>query len=174
MNLTEHFTLEGLTFSATAARLGIDNTPPLLAAGNLRVLAGGLEQVLRVTGHGLQIHDAYRCEALERVLCAKDFTAWCARHGKFPDEGWQEYFAEKAHPQGFAADFTCADFGTPNEIVRVIRASGIKFDKVIVEGADKEGRGGWVHLSFAPAMRGVAMVAIFDSTGTPHYEELKA
>lgn len=172
MNLTEHFTLEGLSFSATAARRGIDNTPPLLVIGNLRVLAGGLEQVLRVTGHTLQIHDAYRCEALERLLCEKDFEAWCVRHAKTAGD-WQEYFAEKAHPQGFAADFTCAAFGTPTEIVRVIRASGIKFDKVIVEGA-VNGKGGWVHLSFAPAMRGVAMVATFDEKGIPHYEELKA
>lgn len=173
MNLTEHFTLEGLSFSATAARLGINNEPPLLVVGNLRVLAEGLEKVDRLTGAlGLDIHDAYRCEALERVLCAKDFEAWCARHARTADD-WPEYFAEKAHPQGFAADFTCEDFGTPTEIVRVIRASGIKFDKVIVEGA-VNGKGGWVHLSFAPAMRGVAMVATFDEKGIPHYEELKA
>lgn len=174
MLLTKNFSLEELSFSSTAARLGIDNTPPLQTIGNLRVLAEGLEKVRRLTGdYGLRIHDAYRCEALERVLCAKDFEAWCAHHAKAASD-WPEYFAEKAHPQGFAADFTCAAFGNPTEIVRVIRASGLKFDKVIIEGADSDGKGGWVHLSFATAMRGIAMVATFDSTGTPHYEEMKA
>lgn len=166
MNLTPHFSLEELTGSSTAVRLGIDNTPPAEIVGNLRVLSEGLELVRKVTGeHGLRIHDAYRCEALERLLCAKDYAAWCTLHGHVEDDAsWALYFAAKAHPQGFAADFTCAAFGSPLEIVRVIKASGIKFDKVIMEGT-------WVHASFAPALRGVVMSASFDATGTPHYSE---
>lgn len=171
MNLTPNFTLEELTHSSTAARLGIDNTPSAEVVGNLRVLAEALEKVRRLCGERpLRIHDAYRCEALERVLCARDFAAWCARHKK-TEADWPEYFKEKAHPQGFAADFTCAAFGSPAEIVRVIRASGIKFDKVIIEGETPSG-GGWVHFSVAPAMRGIVMIAKFDAGGTPHYEEV--
>lgn len=173
--LTPNFTLEELTHSSTAARLGIDNTPPAQVIGNLRVLAEGLEKVRKLTAdYGLRIHDAYRCEALERVLCAKDYSAWCKHHGHVEDgASWASYFAEKAHPQGFAADFTCAAFGSPAEIVRVIRASGLKFDKVIIEGATPQG-GGWVHISFATAMRGGVMIATFDASGTPHYEEVTA
>lgn len=166
MKLTEHFTLEELTHSPTAVRLGFDNSPPDEAVGNLRLLAEGLEQIRRVTGQALRIDSGYRCEALERVLCAKDFAAWCDRHGRADlDAAWPDYFAGKAHPKGFAADFTCAAFGSPLEIVRVIKASGIKFDKAICEG-------GWVHVSFAPELRGSVMTASFDATGTPHYAEL--
>jgi zinc D-Ala-D-Ala carboxypeptidase len=168
MRLTEHFSLEELTHSSTAVRLGIDNSPPDQVVGNLRLLADGLEQIRRVTGHALHIDCGYRCEALERLLCAKDYAAWCTLHGHVEDEAsWALYFAAKAHPQGFAADFTCTAFGSPLEIVRVIRASGIKFDKAICEGA-------WVHVSFAPALRGVVMSASFDATGTPHYQDLAA
>lgn len=176
MNLTRNFTLEELSQSSTAARLGIDNAPPEQVVGNLRVLADGLEKVRKLTGdHGLRIHDAYRCEALERILCAKDYSAWCKLHDHPEDDAsWALYFKEKAHPQGFAADFTCAAFGLPFEIVRVIRASGLKFDKMIIEGTDAQGRGGWVHISFATAMRGVVMTASFDANGTPHYEEVTA
>lgn len=173
MLLTQHFSLEELSFSATAARLGIDNTPPAQLVGNLRVLAEGLEKLRRLTGdHGLRIHDAYRCEELERVLCAKDFAAWCARHGKTATD-WAEYFATKAHPQGLAADLTCSAFGTPTEIVRVVRASGLKVDEVILEGATPKS-GGWVHASFDQRLRGIFRVAAFDANGTPHYEELTA
>lgn len=164
MKLTDHFSLEELSHSSTAVRMGIDNTPPEQVVGNLRVLAAGLEQIRKVTGdHGLRIHDAYRCEALERILCAKDYAAWCKIHvNEQSDASWATYFAAKAHPQGFAADFTCDAFGNPLELVRVIRASGIKFDKAISEGT-------WVHVSFAPTLRGVVMTAAFDATGTPHY-----
>ena len=45
MRLTPHFTLEELTFSETATRLGIDNTPSIEVKQNLEKLALGLENV---------------------------------------------------------------------------------------------------------------------------------
>ena len=39
MNLTEHFTLEELTFSPTAERQKINNTPPLEVVAHLTTLA---------------------------------------------------------------------------------------------------------------------------------------
>jgi hypothetical protein len=165
MQLTEHFTFEELTHSSTALRLGIENIPWALAAANLSILANGLEQVRAMLGFPMHINDAFRCEALEKVLAHADYVGWCARHYRnMDDASWEVYFSAKAHPKGFAADFVCPQFGTPEQIVRAIMVSGIKFDKVITEGS-------WVHLSFAPALRQIAMAAIF-TNGIPAYTVL--
>jgi hypothetical protein len=82
MKLTDHFTLEELTDSDTAVRLGIDNTPPPAIRPHLEVLAQGLEEVRRILGQPIIVRSGYRCEALEKVLCAKDYAAWCERHGR--------------------------------------------------------------------------------------------
>jgi zinc D-Ala-D-Ala carboxypeptidase len=41
MNISEHFTLEELSFSETASRLGLDNTPSPTVMTNLKLLAAG-------------------------------------------------------------------------------------------------------------------------------------
>jgi zinc D-Ala-D-Ala carboxypeptidase len=158
--LSTNFSYEELTASATATRLGIDNSPPPDIMPHLVVLANGLEQIRRVLGHSLISHSGYRCEALERVLTAKDF----ATRGL----SWPDYFALKAHPKGYADDFICPAFGTPAEIVRVVKASGIKFDQLIVEGQTATS-GGWCHASFDPQMRQEVLVATFVN-GTPTYQ----
>ena len=43
--MTPHFNVYELTFSNTAVRLGIDNTPDKEALENLEILAEGLEKV---------------------------------------------------------------------------------------------------------------------------------
>lgn len=164
MKLTEHFALEELTHSDMAVRMGIDNTPPQAVVQNLIVLAAGLEQIRSVTGHPLHINSGYRCEELERVLCAKDFAAWCARQGKNFATSWTEYFERKGHPRGFCADFTCRPFGTPLEIIKVVRNCGIRFDQLIEEGT-------WCHASFDPRLRGEILTATFDKHGTPTYTQ---
>lgn len=165
MKLTEHFTFEEFTKSDTALRLGIDNTPGALVIQNLSVLAHGLEQVRMVLGLPIHVNDAFRCEALEKVLAKNDYIGWCKLHKRtIDDASWAEYFAGKQHPKGYAADFICPQFGTPEQIVKALLASGIKFDKLIMEGT-------WVHISFAPAMRQIAMIATFNN-GIPSYTEM--
>ncbi len=164
MNLSAHFTLEELVASATAQRLGIDNSPSLETISRLTVLALGLEKVRTLLGHPMHIDSGFRCEALEKVLTAKDFALWCKRHGQAPDaDGWAAYFARKAHPKGYAADFTCPGFGSPLEIVRAIQASPIMFDQCIQEGT-------WVHISFAPGGRRQVLTATFGADG-PTYSQ---
>jgi hypothetical protein len=163
--LTDHFTLDELTRSDTAVRLGIDNSAPDRLWMHLFVLAVGLEKVRTLLGgRPMKINSGYRCEELERVLCAKDFAAWCARHGKHQGaQAWNEYFARKAHPKGYAADFTCPAFGDPLAIVQAIAASDIEFDQVISEGT-------WAHISFAPAQRREVLTATF-TAGTASYSK---
>lgn len=52
MNLTQHFTLDELTFSPTAERQKIKNTPPLEVVAHLTTLAVGLEKVRALLGAG--------------------------------------------------------------------------------------------------------------------------
>lgn len=163
VNLTDHFTLEELSFSATAERLGIDNTPPRGMLPTLVELARFLESVRSILGVPIKINSGYRCEELERVLCAKDFPAWCARRGRKPDAAaWDEYFARKAHPRGYAADFVAPGFGAPIQVLAKLRNAGLRFDQLIEEGS-------WVHGSIAPALRGEILTARFDANGVATY-----
>ena len=100
--LTIHFSLEELTCSDTAVRLGIDNTPSDEVMANLNILAQGLEQVrtlLSLNNRPILISSGYRCSALNEAL-----------HGA----------SNSAHMDGYAADFICPDFGTPLDIVKKI------------------------------------------------------
>lgn len=131
--LTPHFTLEEFVFSQTAVRLGIDNTPPSAVVENLKVLASGLEQVRELLGCPVSINSGYRSEELNAKIGG---------------------VKQSAHTQGFAADFTAKEFGTPKQICEAIAASKIQFDQLIQEGT-------WVHISFAPAVRRHLLTASF-------------
>lgn len=163
--MTAHFELREFTDSETAVRLGIDNTPPPAIANVLLYTMGAMEQVRAVLGFPVRVNSGYRCEALEKVLTQKDFQAWCRRRGLTPNApAWAMYFAGKAHPRGYAVDFTCAGFGSPARIVRHLRDAPLRFDQLIEEGT-------WVHASFDPRMRGQVLVATFNAKGEPSYSE---
>lgn len=162
MKLTENFSLAEVNRSDTALRLGIDNIAPAPVVANASIAAMGMEKIRAVLGCLIVVHSWFRCEALERVLCAKDFAAWCYRHNKVQDElAWAEYFKRKGHPMGWCIDFTAPQFGTPRQIVKTIKGSGIRFDQLIEEG-------NWVHGSFDQRMRGEVLTASFKD-GTPTY-----
>ena len=136
--LTPHFSLDELTRSDTAVRLGIDNTPSPEIVANLQMLAYGLEKVrflLGLLNRRIIISSGYRCSALNKAL-----------HGA----------ENSAHMYGYAADFICPDFGTPLDIVKKIADSDIKFDQIIQEGT-------WVHISFDPKMRRQVLTAHFNN-----------
>jgi zinc D-Ala-D-Ala carboxypeptidase len=135
MRLTPNFSLEQLTHSETAQRERIDNTPGPDIIENLRRLAEGLEQVRILTGFPLDISSAYRCPELNRRVGGAKTSQ---------------------HTQGLAADFTCAAFGPPADIIKAICDSGIGFDQCILEYAK------WVHISFSKAPRG-KVLSIYDA-----------
>lgn len=166
MHLSPHFTLEELTHSNTAVRLGIDNTPPESLLPNLVRLANGLEYIRELLdGVPIHVNSGYRCEELERILTSKDFGAWCVRHGRRRnEESWQVYFAGKAHPKGLSADWTAPAYGSPLKIVRFLARTDLQFDQLIMEG----GANGWVHSSFDPRMRHNVLTATF-TNGVPTY-----
>jgi hypothetical protein len=134
MRLTPNFSLEQLIDSETAERERIDNTPAPEIVKNLRLLAQGLEQVRTLTGFPLEISSGYRCPELNRHVGGSKTSQ---------------------HTQGKAADFTCAEFGPPVDVIKAIRDSDIDFDQCILEYA------GWVHISFSAAPRG-KVLTIYD------------
>jgi len=62
--LTPHFTLEEFTFSQTAARKGIDNTPHEGILDNLCILANGMENVRSLLNAPIYVSSGYRCPDL--------------------------------------------------------------------------------------------------------------
>jgi zinc D-Ala-D-Ala carboxypeptidase len=135
--LSEHFTLSELTKSETALRKGIPNDPDEETVGNLMILAQGLEEVRKLLGHPIHINSAYRSPKVNSAVGGSK---------------------NSAHMKGFAADFTCPGFGTVNEVCHAILDSTINFDQCISEF------GAWVHISFAPELRRMALT--IDKTGT--------
>jgi hypothetical protein len=119
MNLSENFTLEEMTASETAARYNIDNTPPNEVLLNLRRLALFLEDVRKALDKPIHINSAYRSpEANEKV------------GGKSTSQ----------HCRGTAADIKVKGM-TPDQVVRAVIKSGLKYDQVIREFDS------WTHIS---------------------------
>lgn len=142
MRLSQHFTLDELTVSETAARRGIDNTPPEAVLANLRETARCMEEVRAILGaKPILVTSGYRSPALNAAIGAKDSSA---------------------HVLGWAVDFTCPGYGTPLEVARRIAEwapqINLKYDQLIHEFRR------WVHVSFNPQAR--SMLLTIDDRGT--------
>ena len=144
MKLSDHFTLDELTFSQTAVRHNINNNPSSSVRNNLKTLADNLEKIRTLLGHPLRISSGFRCMELNRKIGGS---------------------VNSSHMDGLAADFTCERFGKPIDIVKALFKSGIKVDQVIEEGT-------WVHISFDPKMRQQFLTATF-MNGKPSYKPFK-
>mgnify|MGYP003677989855 FL=1 len=117
-----NFSMDELTHSDTAARHGIDNTPNDNEKENLYKLAMEMEDVRELLNNKpIFVSSGYRSLALNELLGSKKTSS---------------------HIKGLAVDFTCRQFGTPNEIVFALINSDIPYDQVILE-FDR-----WVHISF--------------------------
>ena len=67
--LSKHFTLDELTKSATAIRLGIDNIPNETELENLQKLVDNILEPLRVHyGRPIIITSGFRCEKLNKAV----------------------------------------------------------------------------------------------------------
>lgn len=163
MLLTPHFSLDELAESDTALRLGIDNTPPERLLPNLRRTAELGEAIRAALSEKagrevpLLVTSGFRCEALERILCASAFERWCGQSDMDPRDpaAWRMYFRIKAHPDGRGLDFKAPGFGTPREVVGFIAACPEimeKVDQIIMEG-------NWVHVAWSDAPRHAVMEA---------------
>ena len=122
MNLTPHFTLEEMTFSEAAARLGLDNTPIQTTITNLGMVAAAMERIRTLLGNRpIVVHSGYRSAEVNQAVGG---------------------VATSAHCRGLACDFVCPDFGPPYEVALAIVKSDTKYDQLILEY-------GWVHVGLA-------------------------
>ena len=122
MKVSEHFTLEELSFSEVAARLGLDNSPGPSVITNLGLVAAAMEKVRTLLGDKpIAVHSAYRSAEVNRAVGG---------------------VVTSAHCHGLACDFVCSAFGTPVEVALAILKSDIEYDQLILEY-------GWVHVGLA-------------------------
>ena len=144
MNLSEHFTLEELTASETSARNNWDNTPNATELANLVRLAAFLEEVKTVIGgKPVMINSAFRSKLVNDAVGSKDSSQ---------------------HRIGCAADIRVPNM-TPDEVVKAVIASGIKYDQIIRE-FDR-----WTHISITnnPEDKPRQQALIIDKMGTRQY-----
>jgi hypothetical protein len=122
VKLTPHFSLEELTQSQTAARLGLDNTPTARVLENLQHTADRMEEVRELLGgRSILVSSGFRSQKVNDAV-----------GGALTSQ----------HRYGLAADFTCHSYGSPRDIVKAIARSPLRFDQLILE-FDR-----WVHVSF--------------------------
>lgn len=122
MQLSEHFSLQEATYSSTAIRLGIANTPDGDTIARMVIAAQGMERVRSLLHNSIHIDSWFRDIRLNRAIGSKDTSD---------------------HIQGWAIDFICPGFGDPLEVCKTITSSSIEFSQIIWEGA-------WTHISFNP------------------------
>lgn len=146
--ITEDFRLSEFVVSHTAARLGIDNTPPATVLATLRnVLAPAMQQVRDMIGVPIVIKSGYRSPQLNAAV----------RGAPASD-----------HVTGHAADFIAPAFGTPREVSLFLlkHMDALKFDQLIWEG-------GWTHISFSPRRRNEVLTAHFTARGVSYTQGIE-
>ena len=144
MRLSANFTLDELTVSETAARYGLDNTPPPEVIENLKLLALSLQTLRTLFGNNaIIITSGYRSPQVNEKV------------GSRPSSD---------HVRGLAADFIVPAFGTPDQVIRAVLASHIPFKQIIRE-FDR-----WTHFSIpAPGEVPRNQALIIDRFGTRPY-----
>jgi hypothetical protein len=127
MNLSKSFTLNELTKSQEATRLGIDNTPNEEHILNLKLLCENILQPIRdYYGMPLSVSSGYRSAALCEAIGSS---------------------SKSQHTKGQAADFEI--FGVANKDLADFVVKNLDYDQCILEfWNENEPNSGWVHCSF--------------------------
>jgi zinc D-Ala-D-Ala carboxypeptidase len=143
MKLSEHFTLDELTYSDIAKRHSLDNNPDKFTIANLTRLATLLEDVRNLFNQPIRINSAYRSITVNSLLGSKPTSQHCI---------------------GCAADIRI-DGLTPDQIVKKIIKSDIQYDQLIREFDS------WVHISVPNGEGYIArkQALIIDKSGTRSY-----
>jgi len=143
VKLSPNFTLEELTQSETAARLGLDNTPDEKVKANLVRLARFLEEVRAILKRPIMVNSAYRSLEVNKAIGSKPTSQHCL---------------------GCAADIRVPGL-TPDNIVKEIIKTNLEYDQLIREFDS------WVHISIPNnfADKPKKQVLIIDKSGTRPY-----
>jgi uncharacterized protein YcbK (DUF882 family) len=143
MKLSPNFSLQELTQSETAVRLGLDNTPSKEVEANLVRLARTLEEVRRILGRPIMVNSAYRSPEVNKAIGSKPTSQHCI---------------------GCAADIRVPGL-TPDSVVKELLKTNLEFDQLIREFDS------WVHISIPNkfADKPKKQVLIIDKAGTRLY-----
>lgn len=131
MQITEHFSLEELTRSATADKKHITNVPNDTHLANLTKLCEEiLEPLRKAYGKPIKITSGYRCAALNKAVGGS---------------------ATSQHVNGQAVDIQATD-GNHAKLFATARKLKLPYDQLIWEYGDKK-QPKWVHISLSPRNR---------------------
>lgn len=123
--LTEHFTLEEMTVSPTAKRLGLSNTPTPEHIENMRYCCEMILEKVRAKFGPVTINSSYRSPRVNQAVGGSKTSQ---------------------HVNGQAIDFEVK--GVDNKTVADWVADNLEFDQVILEFYTKgDKNSGWVHAS---------------------------
>ena len=127
MNLSKSFTLNELTKSQEATRLGIENIPNEEHIENLKILCEKILQPLRdYYGMPVSVSSGYRSVALCEAIGSS---------------------AKSQHTKGQAADFEI--FGVHNKDLSDWIVNNLDYDQCILEfWSPNDPNSGWVHCSY--------------------------
>lgn len=125
MKLSKYFTLEELTRSTAAERLGIDNTPPDEVILNLRSLATYTLDIVRLEARRpVIVNSGYRCQELNKAVGG---------------------VSNSQHLRGKAADISVGGMEANRRLFELIKSkkSRCPYDQLILEH-----NGVWIHISY--------------------------
>lgn len=120
MQLSDHFSLEELTFSEKASRLGLDNRPDASEVENLRLLCRFILEPLRLAiAKPIVINSGFRAPAVNKAVGGA---------------------ATSHHLSGRAADIRVVGM-KPIDVCRMVRSLALPYEQCILE------YGSWCHVS---------------------------
>lgn len=151
--ISPYISYKEATASATAARLGIDNTPNAQQLSNMRLLASNVFTPLRTAmGRPLTVNSFFRSKRLNRAIGGSPTSQHCT---------------------GEAIDIDGSDSGVSNKKIFDYIREHLPFDQLIWEyGTDSQPL--WVHVSYSSAGRNRRQVLrAYKHNGKTIYKQLK-
>lgn len=159
-----NFKMYEVAKSRTADRLKIDNTPSDEDLERAEQTCIHIAQPVRDEFGPYSPNSWFRCEALERVICATSFLGWASRHGynmqTQAEEAWVEYFSRKSHPRAESVDFEIV--GVSNPVVYHWCKDNLPvYDQLIAEFMKiDDDDAGWIHGSYSEAHNRMQLIEI--------------
>lgn len=141
--LTRHFTLEELTRSATADRLGLPNWPTVDDLKRLQATADMLQRIRDTLGSPVVVTSGYRAPAVNKAVGG---------------------VTSSDHARGQAADIVVPGYGTPYQVAKALAplVSVLGIGQLILEGVKGKR---WVHVSTRVPERPVNRVITITDAG---------
>ena len=143
--ISANFSLEELTFSETAVRMGLDNTCPEEYISNMETVAEALEKVRQHFGEPINILSCYRSPKVNKA-CGGSETS--------------------AHRFALAADFRVKNVINIDVCKYIESRKDIDYDQVIYEF----GSTGWIHLGFSKTPRRQSLSAVKKNAKTVYLQ----